>query len=197
MDHLPLPSLQIYTIFSSLGLFYAFAYSMTTADGFFFSLWWDDWCAIALVNFLCCMYFQFMSFIHVLVFNTLLISEKKHMQDKFWNFVFYQFIFIFGVMNVQNVREILLWCGWASLVGCFFVTSHLCKDRFLYLSFSPTTPSSSHAKVITLLSGILISCAGLFMVSAIVGWQFGFNHFAFLFSEVYILFTVTLLTLIR
>ena len=65
------------------------------------------------------------------------------------------------------------------------------------LSFSPNTPASSHAKIIILLSTVILCCAGLFMVCAIVGWQFGFNHFTFLFSEVFILFARTLHTIIR
>lgn len=28
------------------------------------------------------------------------------MKDKFWNFVFYKFIFVFGVVNVQYLNEV-------------------------------------------------------------------------------------------
>jgi len=35
------------------------------------------------------------------------------------------------------------------------------------------------------------------MVCAVVGWQYGFNHFTFLFSEVFIVFAKTLYTIIR
>lgn len=45
MDHLPLPSLQLYTVFSGLGLFYAVAYSLTASGGLFETLWNDVWCA--------------------------------------------------------------------------------------------------------------------------------------------------------
>lgn len=58
----------------------------------------------------------------------------QHMKDKFWNFLFYKFIFIFGVMNVQYMEEVLLWCGWFSFVGAFHLLSQLCKDRFEYVS---------------------------------------------------------------
>ena len=67
----------------------------------------------------------------------------------------------------------------------------------LQLSFSPNTPTSSHAKIIILLVMIFLSCAGLFMVCAIIGWQYGFNHFTFLYSEVFILFARTMHTIIR
>lgn len=28
------------------------------------------------------------------------------MKDKFWNYVFYKFIFVFGVVNVQYLNEV-------------------------------------------------------------------------------------------
>ncbi len=56
------------------------------------------------------------------------------MQDTFWNFVFYKFIFVFGVMNVQDMREMLSWSSWFALVGALVLTSQLCKDRFQYVS---------------------------------------------------------------
>ena len=52
------------------------------------------------------------------------------------------------------------------------------------LSFSPTTPTATYVKIIALLIGILVSCGGLLMVCAIVGWQLGFSYFAFLSSQV-------------
>lgn len=35
------------------------------------------------------------------------------------------------------------------------------------------------------------------MVAAIVGWQYGFGYFTFLYSEVFILFARTMHTIIR
>lgn len=36
------------------------------------------------------------------------ISHFQHLKDKFWNFVFYKFIFVFGVVNVQFLHEVSL-----------------------------------------------------------------------------------------
>jgi len=55
-------------------------------------------------------------------------------KDKFWNFVFYKFIFIFGVMNAQEMEEIVLWCTWFSILGFLHILAQLCKDRFEYVS---------------------------------------------------------------
>lgn len=47
--------------------------------------------------------------IQKLVFGELRISEQQHLKDKFWNFVFYKFIFVFGVVNVQFLHEVSFW----------------------------------------------------------------------------------------
>lgn len=137
------------------------------------------------------------------------------MRDKFWNFVFYKFIFVFGVLNVQEMPEMMCWCVWFSLLGTLLLTEQLCKDRFqlvcslestalpfltplsLQLSFSPNTIPYTHAKIIVLLVTVFLACSGLFMVAAIVGWQYGFGYFTFLYSEVFILFARTMHTIIR
>ena len=56
------------------------------------------------------------------------------MRDKFWNFVFYKFIFVFGVMNVQDIQELLGWCVWFAVLGTLIITEQLCKDRFQFVS---------------------------------------------------------------
>lgn len=56
------------------------------------------------------------------------------MKDKFWNFIFYKFIFVFGIVNVQYLHEIVLWVSWFSALGFLHLMSQLCKDRFEYVS---------------------------------------------------------------
>ena len=147
------------------------------------------------------------------------------MRDKFWNFLFYKFIFVFGVLNVQEMQGMMAWCVWFCLLGTLLITEQLCKDRFqlvralslyitlsikhththikhththtLQLSFSPNTVAYTHAKLLVLLVMVFLACSGLFMVAAVVGWQYGFGHFAFLYSEVFILFARTMHTIIR
>ncbi|CAN8000810.1 unnamed protein product, partial [Ixodes pacificus] len=121
--------------------------------------------------------------IQKLVFGELRVSEQQHMKDKFWNFVFYKFIFIFGVMNVQYMDEVVLWCSWFSVLGFLHLLAQLCKDRFEYLSFSPTTPKLTHVRLLALLSGILLLSVGLFAVCVVVGLHAGANTFAFMAAE--------------
>lgn len=60
----------------------------------------------------------------------------QHLKDKFWNFIFYKFIFIFGVLNVQTVEEVVMWCLWFSGLVFLHLMVQLCKDRFEYVSFA-------------------------------------------------------------
>lgn len=78
--------------------------------------------------------------IQKLVFGELRVSERQHLKDKFWNFVFYKFIFVFGVLNVQYMDEVVLWWAWFTALGFLSLLSQLCKDRFEYVSdFLPAT----------------------------------------------------------
>ncbi|XP_074439343.1 E3 ubiquitin-protein ligase AMFR isoform X4 [Larus michahellis] len=121
--------------------------------------------------------------IQCVVFGPLRVSERQHLKDKFWNFIFYKFIFIFGVLNVQTVEEVVMWCLWFSGLVFLHLMVQLCKDRFEYLSFSPTTPMSSHIRVLTLLIAMLLSCCGLAVVCGIIGYTHGMHTLAFMAAE--------------
>jgi len=58
----------------------------------------------------------------------------QHVKDRFWNFLFYKFIFVFGVMNVQTMEEVVWWVGWFTVLGFFQLLTQLSKDRFEYVS---------------------------------------------------------------
>ncbi|XP_048402398.1 autocrine motility factor receptor a isoform X2 [Stegostoma tigrinum] len=121
--------------------------------------------------------------IQYMVFGTLRVSERQHLKDKFWNFIFYKFIFIFGVLNVQTVEEVVMWCLWFAVLVFLHLMVQLCKDRFEYLSFSPTTPMSSHVRVLALLVSMLLSCCSLAVVCALVGYSHGMHTLSFMAAE--------------
>lgn len=55
--------------------------------------------------------------------KTTFIFCFQHLKDKFWNFVFYKFIFVFGVVNVQFLHEVSHQFNQsitAGLLECFF-----------------------------------------------------------------------------
>ncbi|KAK3526809.1 hypothetical protein QTP70_033549 [Hemibagrus guttatus] len=136
-----------------------------------------------LVNTACCVLMLIAKVIQCIVFGPLRVSEKQHLKDKFWNFIFYKFIFIFGVLNVQTVEEVVLWCLWFAVLIFLHLMVQLCKDRFEYLSFSPTTPMSSHVRVLTLLVSMLLCCGGLAVLCGLVGHLHSMHTVAFMAAE--------------
>ncbi|EMP25589.1 E3 ubiquitin-protein ligase AMFR [Chelonia mydas] len=138
-----------------------------------------------LVNTACCFLMLIAKLIQCAVFGPLRVSERQHLKDKFWNFIFYKFIFIFGVLNVQTVEEVVMWCLWFSGLVFLHLMVQLCKDRFEYLSFSPTTPMSSHVRVLTLLIAMLLSCCGLAVICGVIGYTHGMHTLAFMAAELF------------
>jgi E3 ubiquitin-protein ligase AMFR len=92
-----------------------------------------SYCALALFGFI----------VQRVVFGRLRVSEAQRVKDKLWNFVFYKFIFVFGVVNVQYMDEVLLWCAWFTIIGFLHLLAQLCKDRFDYVSIVPITLDTS------------------------------------------------------
>ncbi|XP_054856443.1 E3 ubiquitin-protein ligase AMFR isoform X2 [Eublepharis macularius] len=143
----------------------------------------DSLCVWVLVNTACCILMLIAKLIQCVVFGPLRVSERQHLKDKFWNFIFYKFIFIFGVLNVQTVEEVVMWCLWFSGLVFLHLMVQLCKDRFEYLSFSPTTPMNSHIRVLTLLVAMLLSCCGLAVVCGVIGYTHGMHTLSFMAAE--------------
>ncbi|XP_060923813.1 E3 ubiquitin-protein ligase AMFR-like isoform X2 [Limanda limanda] len=136
-----------------------------------------------LVNTFCCSLMLFAKMLQYVVFGPLRVSEKQHLKDKFWNFIFYKFIFIFGVLNVQTVEEVVMWCLWFSALVFLHLMVQLCKDRFEYLSFSPSTPMHSHVRVLCLLVSLLLDCCGLAVVCGLLGASHGMHTLSFMAAE--------------
>ncbi|XP_047219683.1 E3 ubiquitin-protein ligase AMFR-like [Girardinichthys multiradiatus] len=136
-----------------------------------------------LVNTFCCSLMLIAKMIQYAVFGPLRVSEKQHLKDKFWNFIFYKFIFIFGVLNVQTVEEVVMWCLWFSALVFLHLMVQLSKDRFEYLSFSPSTPMNSHVRVLCLLFSLLLDCCGLAVVCGLLGASHGMHTLSFMGAE--------------
>ncbi|XP_042690716.1 E3 ubiquitin-protein ligase AMFR [Centrocercus urophasianus] len=196
LERFPWPSLRTYAALSGLALLAAVlgarralvAAGEQRAGGpraldVAYYLLSDGLCVWVLVNTACCVLMLVAKLIQRVVFGPLRVSERQHLKDKFWNFIFYKFIFIFGVLNVQTVEEVVMWCLWFSGLVFLHLMVQLCKDRFEYLSFSPTTPMSSHVRVLTLLVAMLLSCCGLAVVCGVIGYTHGMHTLAFMAAE--------------
>lgn len=147
-----------------------------------------------LINIAYCSLAVFGFAVQRLVFGPLRVAEAQRVKDKFWNYVFYKFIFVFGVINVQYMDEVLLWCSWFTLVGFLHLLGQLCKDRYEYLSSSPHTGGWAHVRLACLLAGILAAAAALLAAAAVWGLPAGRDTFAFMAAEVRLSLVYTLLT---
>lgn len=157
----------------------------------------EAWCVWTLVNTAYCCLILLGKLVQKIVFGDLRVSEQQHLKDKFWNFLFYKFIFVFGVMNVQTMEEVVLWVAWFTVLGFFHLLTQLSKDRFEYVSFSPTTARVVHVKLLSLLCVIVVSCGGLLAFCAMVGTQMGVTIFAFMAAECFLLAIRTLYVVVR
>ncbi|XP_077299509.1 E3 ubiquitin-protein ligase AMFR-like [Arctopsyche grandis] len=155
-------------------------------------------CVWTLINLAYCCLFILGKSIQRVVFGELRVSERQHVKDKFWNFIFYKFIFVFGVINVQFMDEVVLWCAWFSAVGFLQLLAQLCKDRFEYLSFSSSSGGWAGARLGALLSIVLASAIVLLMLcGAVAFYGGGFNTFAFMAAECILLSIRTLHVIFR
>lgn len=157
----------------------------------------ETWCVWVLVNTAYCVLILVGKLIQHLIFGELRVAEAQHLKDRFWNFVFYKFIFIFGVLNVQHLGEVLTWGAWFSVLGFLHHLSQLSKDRFEYLSFSPTTPKLTHIQVLSLLVTIFLISCGLMGICIQVGLYHDLNTFGFMGAECAILLLKTMYVIAR
>jgi len=154
-------------------------------------------CIWTLINMAYCSLILFGKLVQRIVFGDLRVSEQQHLKDRFWNFVFYKFIFIFGVLNVQFMDEVVLWCTWFSMLGFLTLFAQLCRDRFEYLSFSSSTPKWPHLRLLLLLMAILASSLFLLGLCILVGIHSGINTFAFMAAETCLVMIRTCFVLTR
>ncbi|XP_048483966.1 E3 ubiquitin-protein ligase AMFR isoform X2 [Plutella xylostella] len=140
-------------------------------------------CMWTLINASCCALALAGAGLQRLVFGRLRVAEAQRLKDKFWNYVFYKFIFVFGVLNVQYMDEVVLWCSWFTALGFLGIMAQLCKDRFEYLSLSPAAGGWARARLLALLLLLACAAAALLAVAAVYGLPAGWHTFAFMAAE--------------
>jgi autocrine motility factor receptor len=111
--------------------------------------WWtaykvvtkEPWCVWVLINFCYCCLILFGKFVQKIIFGKLRALENQRIKDQFWNYIFLKFIFIFGVLNLEDLNEVIMWCVWFSIIGFLSIHCQICKDRFEYVSLLIFIPS--------------------------------------------------------
>ena len=68
--------------------------------------------------------------IQMWIFGELRLVEIQRLKDKFWNYAFYKFCFLFGVLGLENLNELVLWISWFSILAFILIFCQLAKDRF-------------------------------------------------------------------
>jgi len=72
----------------------------------------------------------FGKYIQELIFGELRLVELQRIKDKFWNYAFYKFCFLFGVLGLENLNELVLWISWFLILAFALLFCQLAKDRF-------------------------------------------------------------------
>ena len=150
----------------------------------------DGWAVFLVINFAYCVMFLAGKLIQHVVFGTLRAVERQHLRERFWNFVFYKFVFLFGILNVQAMFTFICWLGWFTILGLTHIGLQLCFDRFEFVANNPTTPRRVYAKLIGLVTTIFFVAVSLICASF---WAFcadlaGLNLLAFMLAEGFMLF---------
>ncbi|UXI18473.1 Multiple PDZ domain protein [Sarcoptes scabiei] len=153
-------------------------------------------CVWILINMCCCLMILLGKFIQKIIFGELRSAEQRLIKNKFWNFLLYKFIFVFSVINVQSMEELLIWCVWFSIIGFMYILALLCKERFSVMVYSPSVSKWNHFKLLSLLVSILVSTTPFFFISFIVGMHTSYSIGIFLLSEILLLLSRTLHSLI-
>uniref|UniRef100_A0A914VJW7 E3 ubiquitin-protein ligase synoviolin-like TPR repeats domain-containing protein n=1 Tax=Plectus sambesii TaxID=2011161 RepID=A0A914VJW7_9BILA len=137
------------------------------------------------VNSVCCAAATFGWVLRWFVFGRLRVQETQQLRDRFWNFVFHKFVFVFGVLNATYVDEVVLWTFWFMSVGLVYLLTSLAQDRFKYMSSAaPASNPSVQYRLVVMASCCCLAALGLLVVS-IAGWyKFGAHYGLFLMAEV-------------
>jgi len=211
LDRLPLPSLGWYTLMSSslfLGnLFYchhliqinkqnqtlanetiyysdAQTYSLTYIRTLLTIIISQSLSLLIFVNAIYCSLALFGKYLQEFIFGELRLVELQRIKDKFWNYAFYKFCFLFGVLGLENLNELILWISWFAIISFAILFCQLSKERFELLSISASIRRQPLMKILCLLFSLLILCTILIFVCFSIGLKFGgLSIFFFMLAE--------------
>ncbi|KAG0214033.1 hypothetical protein BGX28_002899 [Mortierella sp. GBA30] len=149
-------------------------------------------CVLVFTNMAFCMAFLAGRLFLRTFFGDLRVIERQHMYDRALNFLLFKVVFV-GAILEPRWEELLIWTAWFTILGFLRVFSMLCRDRFEYLTVSPSIPIRVHVKILTMLSLILVSNIAWFVLCISV-----FRSMLLLLSfECFTLFLDTIQTLVK
>ncbi|VEL21305.1 unnamed protein product [Protopolystoma xenopodis] len=157
----------------------------------------DSWCFWSFINLI---YFGLLCLgltLQTIFFGELRPNEHEHIRENFWTFLFYKLVFIYGVLNVESLHELLLWAGWSSSLGFLQILTGLVRQRVEFLIQMPDTTAVLHLKMVVLLIAVLCIGHCLAGISIAVGIKSSIHLMIFMLSEVYQLMISSSHVLIR
>ncbi|CAF2809092.1 unnamed protein product [Rotaria sp. Silwood2] len=177
-------SINNQTIFYSIEKPFSFAYIQTLLS----IIISQSFSLLILTNAIYCSIALAVKQLLILVFGELRFTELQRIKDKFWNYAFYKFCFLFGVLGLENLNELILWLSWFFTLAIAILCCQLAKDRFELISVSVSTSRQTFFKILCLLISLLYLCSGLFTICFLIGLKYGgLSIFFFMLAETILL----------
>ncbi|CAH8842053.1 unnamed protein product [Trichobilharzia szidati] len=209
LERIPLPNFStyvVYTTVSLLGSVLRVCYQVTkNADSSAFinsttpnsstnalnSCLEDSWCFWSVINFGYCLLICVARELQNMFFGQLRSAEDSHIRENFSSFIFYKVVFIYGILHVEALHELLLWATWFSILGFLRLLTGLIRDRSQYILRCSDSSFTYQGRIFLLCCLLLLLSNFLMVVSIIVGAKHSLHTMFFMLAEVFQLMIVT------
>ncbi|CAI2727153.1 unnamed protein product [Schistosoma spindalis] len=151
----------------------------------------DSWCFWSFVNFGYCLLMYAARELQNLFFGQLRSAEDSHIRENFSSFIFYKVVFIYGILHVEVLHELLLWATWFTILGFLRLLTGLIRDRSQYTLRCSDFSLTYQARIFLLCCLLLLFSNVLMIISIIVGAKHSLNTMFFMLAEVFQLLIVT------
>ncbi|CAH8476543.1 unnamed protein product [Schistosoma turkestanicum] len=150
----------------------------------------DSWCFWSFINSGYCLLMYAARELQNLFFGQLRSAEDSHIRENFSSFIFYKVVFIYGILHVEALHELLLWATWFTILGFLRLLTGLIRDRSQYTLRSDFS-LTYQARIFLLCCLLLLFSNVLMIISIIVGAKHSLNTMFFMLAEVFQLLIVT------
>ncbi|CAL8074275.1 unnamed protein product [Calicophoron daubneyi] len=148
----------------------------------------DSWFFWNIINCAYCLFICVGRELQQFFFGDLRESELTHVRENFLNFLFYKIVFVYGILNVEALHEILLWITWFTILGFLILLTGLIKDRvefeIQFLEQSSDKPVLQ-TRMLSLLFFVLFICNVLMAASVAIGTKYSMHLMFFMLAEVF------------
>lgn len=154
----------------------------------------DDTNSFIATNIQCFAIFFTYKIIQQLVFGTLRVSEQLHIRDTFTDYFIQKMIFLVFVLDAKSLQEKGAWPIWYFILCSTLLLARTCRDRFEYLSSTPTTKFWSLIRIsilITFLLFITVICNYFVFVRSFS------KFYLFLFADAIYVYTFVISVITR